>query len=199
LAGKNPSEAVANFIGPIQRAIACVTKTVVVRSHDSTEPGGVRAILAPKSDFAQLRGDRRLHLSVAMEYEIIKVKDPPKLGPWKVKTRQYRYHVVTDDLAEVILFHWLPDGNCSTTKPHIHLGGSQLTSDAVITRKTHIPSGRVSLESVIQVLISEFNVVPLRADWQDVLDKGHERTEPGASQSRIDPVGRRDVGPFALA
>ena len=111
-----------------------------------------------------------------MEYEIIKTELPDR-GTWKIRTRRYRYHVVTDDLAEVALFHWLPDGDCSTDEPHMHIGVSQLTSEAVITGKTHMPSGRVALESVIETLITEFNVVPIRKDWQTVLAEGRAKFE----------------------
>lgn len=127
----------------------------------------------PKVDYAPLRGANRLHLSVAMEYEQVRTDDPAR-GPWKVSTRQYRYHVVHDAMDEIILFHWLPLGRCSTKAPHMHLGQSQLTRDAVMTRKQHLPTGRLSLETVIETLITEFNVVPVRRDWQEVLDKGRE-------------------------
>lgn len=125
--------------------------------------------MAPaRGEFAPLKGAPRLHLSVALEYELIETDDPDR-GPWKVSTKRYRYHVVSDDKTEVILFHWLPEGNCSTEDPHLHVGHSQLTSGAVLTRKTHVPTGRVSLESVIRLLITEFGVIPLRADWSERL------------------------------
>ncbi len=140
-----------------------------MRSHDSGKPGAVRAFMAPtRGEFAPLRGAPRLHLSVQMEYELIQTDDPQR-GPWKVSTSRYRYHVLSDDMTEVILFHWLPGGKCSTEDPHLHVGHSQLTSGAVLTRKTHVPTGRVSLESVIRLLITEFGVIPLRTDWSELL------------------------------
>lgn len=131
--------------------------------------------MAPtRGEFAPLRGAQRLHLSVQMEYEIIET-DVPDRGPWKVSTKRYRYHVVSDDKTEVILFHWLPEGNCSTEDPHLHVGHSQLTPGAVMTRKTHVPTGRVSLESVIRLLITEFGVIPLRTDWDATLARCEDR------------------------
>lgn len=152
-----------------------MTTAVLVRSHSSTQPGGVRAISAPRAaEFTRLRGENRLQASFAIEYELVPTPDPDR-GPWKVSTRKYMYHVVRDDMTEVILFHWHPDGKSSQQLPHLHIGSSQLTPDAVVSHRTHVPSGRVSLESVVELLIREFKVVPLRSDWQDVLDEGRQR------------------------
>jgi hypothetical protein len=52
---------------------------------------------APGARFAPLRGENRLHLSVAIQYEVVKTDDRER-GPWKVSTRKYMYHVVTDDI-----------------------------------------------------------------------------------------------------
>lgn len=153
---------------PLQRALSCVTDAVFVRSHDSTVPGAIRALNAPRAGFAPLRGENRLHLSVAIQYEVVPSPDPDR-GPWKVRTRKYMYHVVADDLTEVILFHWHPDGKSAEQGPHLHMGSSQLTPNAVVSSKAHVPTGRVSLESVLELLIQDFGVVPLRPDWQDTL------------------------------
>lgn len=132
----------------------------------------MRAISVPRpGGFAPLRGESRLQVSFAMEYEIVESPDP-KRGPWKVRTRQYRYHVVAADMTEVLLFHWHPDGKSSQQGPHLHVGSSQLTPSAVVNRKAHVPTGRVALESVIELLITDLNVVPLRSDWHEVLGEG---------------------------
>ena len=128
----------------------------------------MRALNAPLSGYIPLRGENRLHLSVTIHYEIVQTSDPQR-GPWKVSTRKYMYHVVADDMTEVILFHWHPDGKSDEKEPHLHVGSSQLTPTAVVSRRTHLPTGRVSLESVLELLIQGFGVVPLRPDWQEIL------------------------------
>jgi hypothetical protein len=75
--------------------------------------------------------------------------------------------VVTDDHAEVILYHRHPDGDVKT--PHLHLGSSQLRRDAVAESHDHIPSGRVSLEQVVWFLITQQDIVAARTNWQQVL------------------------------
>jgi hypothetical protein len=151
-----------------------VTDAVFVRSHDSTRPGGARSINAPASGFAPLKGENRLHLSVALQYELVETDDPNR-GPWKASTRKYMYHVVTDDMTEVILFHWHPDGKSTQQGPHLHVGSSQLTRTSVVSHKTHVPTGRVALESVLDLLIRDFGVVPLRPEWEALLAESQNR------------------------
>jgi hypothetical protein len=167
---------------------------VFVRSHDSSEPGGIRSVAAPRGGgFAALRGQNRLHFSAAIEYELIKTDDP-ELGPWKVRTDGYWYHVVSDAKDEVLLFHWHPDRNSTEQAPHLHLGTSQLTREAVVTRRTHVPTGRVSLESVIRLLITDFGVVPLRSDWDQLLDANERRFLQHRTWSGRPPTEQRSAG-----
>lgn len=78
-------------------------------------------------------------------------------------------------MSEVVLFHWHPRSTGLRQDPHLHLGSSQLTATSVVTRKTHVPSGRIAFESVIELLIAEFNVVPQRPDWAEVLQESLAR------------------------
>lgn len=90
---------------------------------------------------------------------------------------QYMYHVVTDDMTEVILFHWHPDGRSAQHAPHLHVGSSQLTPASVVSRKTHVPTGRVAVEAVLELLIRDFGVVPLRTDWEASFAESRQRFE----------------------
>lgn len=145
-----------------------MSNSVFSSSHSHIEPGGVRSIKVPKgAGFIALAGSKRLHFSAVLEYEIIET-DQPGRGPWKIRTRKYLYHVVTDDHTEVILFHWHPETS-DRKYPHTHLGSSQLLPTAVVGHGDHIPSGRISFEMVLDYLIREQGVVPRRSDWEDVL------------------------------
>lgn len=79
-----------------------------------------------------------------------------------MSTRGYRYHILTADGTESFLCHWHPSGRSLHTRPHAHIGDALLVPDAVITRKEHVPTGRVALEHVIQFLLQAYEVVPLR-------------------------------------
>ncbi len=94
----------------------------------------------------------------------------PLNGPWKTTTRAYQYHVTKMDGSEIILFHWHPAS--TVTQPHLHLGRSTLDPDGVLSRTSHVPTGRISLEQVIGLLINDLDVVPRRTDCQEILASG---------------------------
>jgi hypothetical protein len=139
----------------------------------AAEPGGIRAIRTP-GEYIPLKGAQRLHLMATIEYEIIPIDDPQR-GPWKISTRKYRYHVVTDDHTEVVLYHWHPGSK--TDLAHVHLGSSQLMPNAVVDSHDHMPTGRISLESVLAYLITDLGVVALRKDYLQVLAKNNSNFE----------------------
>lgn len=119
----------------------------------------------------------RLLLSAQLEYDVIRLDDvdAPSGGPWKVRTRAYRYHVMTEDLCEVLLWHRHPGGNSTYLDPHLHVGATQLDSDAIISRARHHPTGRIAFEQVLLQLIDEFHVVQQREDWETKLNETLQR------------------------
>lgn len=123
-----------------------------------------------------LRGAQRVQLDVQMEYVVVATDDPDR-GPYKVSTRGYRYHILTADGTESFLYHWHPSGRSLHTRPHAHIGNALLVPDAVITRKEHVPTGRVALEHVIQFLLQAYEVVPSRQDYERVLEDSLARFE----------------------
>lgn len=53
----------------------------------------------------------------------------------------------------------------------------QLTPASVVSHRTHVPTGRVALEAVLELLIRDFGVVPLRTDWEAPLTESRRRFE----------------------
>lgn len=179
MAGSNPAEATRNFVGPIQRALSCVTLSQVRVSEGGYQPsttGEPHGLLLDKRGEVWLSGPERPRLFVNIGYDVVRSDDPER-GPWKVSTRSYRYHVLTADGTESVLYHWHPDGKSHVTRPHMHMGRALLNPSAVISRKAHMPSGRVALELVVWMLLEEFQVVPARDDAYDVLSECLERFE----------------------
>jgi hypothetical protein len=179
LAGDNPAEAVRSFVGPLQRAISCVTRSQLRVSQGGYAPsvtGQPHGLLLNGGRPVALSGPERPQLFVSLGYDVVHVDDPER-GPWKVSTRSYRYHILTNDGTESVLYHWHPDGKSHVTRPHMHIGNSLLSRDAVITRKAHMPSGRIALELVVWLLLDEYGVPPLRDDAHGVLDECLDRFE----------------------
>jgi hypothetical protein len=76
-----------------------------------------------------MRLGKGLMFSAQLEYDVVKLDNPPPEveGPWKVGTRGYRYHLMIEDLCEVLVWHWPPDGNSTYTDPHLHVGRTHPT------------------------------------------------------------------------
>jgi hypothetical protein len=92
-------------------------------------------------------------------------------GPWKVNTVAYYYTVeeAYHQGHELFAYHWHPNERSPITYPHFHIyQGAQVSRDDV--RKAHFPTGRIAFEDVLRLVITQFGVIPLRNDWEAVLD-----------------------------
>ncbi len=89
----------------------------------------------------------------------------------------YEYRLLDRDERELLVYHWQP-GPTHSGPDHHHLHVSAALNaqvDALNRRsidldKLHIVTGLVSLQSFIRMLITEFQVRPLRQDWEQRLD-----------------------------
>jgi hypothetical protein len=102
-------------------------------------------------------------LLLTVDQQYVVVESTGARGPWKVSTRGYRYQLTDESERELAGWHWHPHGNSSEQKPHVHVYQDPLTG-------LHLPTGRVSVESVLRMLLTEFGVRPCRADWEVVLN-----------------------------
>jgi hypothetical protein len=83
------------------------------------------------------------------------------------------YTIEDEHHHEILAYHWHPNApNSRTPWPHVHIqhgvnvGRHELAG-------THVPTGRVSLESFLRMIIEVFGVPAKNADWERIL----ERTE----------------------
>ena len=82
----------------------------------------------------------------------------------------------------IVAYQWHPEQG-SIDFPQLHIGtgaGASLGS----VHKYHLPTGRVSLKDVLRLAIREFQVEPVRVDWEEVLGETQAayeawRTWPG--------------------
>jgi hypothetical protein len=97
----------------------------------------------------------------------------PYAGQYKVRTLGYAYSLSqTENVDDSFLsWHWHPP---DPAHPHLHVKATgPVTSTAEGTEGLHLPSGRVSVESVIRLLISEHGV-DAPEGWAQVLDENEE-------------------------
>jgi hypothetical protein len=170
LPGKNPYRAVRNFIRPLNRALSCVTKAVVIGSgHD---PANERhALVLNNGDPVSLQSNPRLFLSVAMHYRVVR---RVQQRDWKVSTVAYMYGIQNKDEEELLAYHWHPRTTPDHAEPHLHFYESAGTA---VFAKLHLPTNRVSLEAILRFLVVELKVKPLKNDWVKILgetQKAHE-------------------------
>jgi hypothetical protein len=164
LAGRTPNEALHAYIDPLQRALSCVTQAGLV--YRRAWPGHVQALGVSEEPIRLRRtaGGQAPSLSVEQQYDLVEASG--EHGPWKVSTLAYRYRIDSAAADELALWHWHPKDRQGRphryAHPHLHAQAGQLAG-------LHLPTGRVSVEAVLRLLLNEFDVRPRRDDWQDVL------------------------------
>ena len=91
-----------------------------------------------------------------------------------MKTEGYVYRLDDESGSEIMSYHWHP--STLPTFPHLHLKRGSGVDRQELTR-CHIPTGRIAIESVVEFLIRDFNVMPRYTDWQDVIEENRSQFE----------------------
>ena len=157
-------QAVANYLENLQKLVSCVTDSVIIA--DSYQPAGIpQSMTMNDGNPVLLRGPSRLQLALREFYVI---NDSEQGSSWRVVVRSYSYEIHDSDGREVLLYHWHPRGNSPVETPHLHLEQGAEVGRAEV-RDAHLPTGEVSLNAFLRVLIEEMGVRPRRSDWESVL------------------------------
>jgi hypothetical protein len=153
--------AVQSFVRPLQQAIYCISYTKILQGDG--ERDGESALTLPDR-WVRLQHPAGLHLSLIHAYTV---------SSGVVHTTTYYYDIADGDLQPVVQFHWHP--GTRVDYPHIQV---RSRTGLVDVQGRHIPSGRVSFESVVRFLIDELKVDPVpehAATWRDLLDQNEEQ------------------------
>jgi hypothetical protein len=145
---------------PLRRALSCIT-TAQLFVPRGKRPGEIEA-LALSEDPLPLRSARIGPLRFILGHQFKVVQDGRH--SWHVSTTWYRYHLTDPLNRELLAWHWHP---ATSPYPHLHVPAG------LIEPRVHIPTGRVSMESVIRLLLSDLQVPPARehaSDYGQVLD-----------------------------
>lgn len=156
---KTRREAVDRFRKVLGASLGCVSKTIWYVGSSPEWPGHQYAT----TDEWPMRLRRTSHSALYLDATIVfhLAPDPRFDGEWKVFTDQYIYALSErkEDIAKpMVSWHWHP--RSGRDEPHVHVPSLP---------KRHVPSGRVSFESVLRFLIVDFGVRPERKDWSKVL------------------------------
>lgn len=147
---------------PLRKALSCIT--VAQLYVPSKGPGQLEALTLSQDPLRlACPGHGAIsHVSFVMGHQFSVVSDDGG-GGWHVSTAQYEYYLQDDDGNELIGWHWHPESKI--TYPHLHVPADP------IHHKMHVPTGRVSIEAIIRLLINDFGVTPLRGDHSEILDE----------------------------
>jgi len=161
LPGRTPQQARDAFLVPLRRALSCVAAARLFAPRGK-EPGDIEA-LSLSEDPLRLHSARigPLQFFIGHQYKLVQ----DGRHAWHVSTVRYVYHLADEEGRELIGWHWHP---ASSAYPHLHVPAEP------IGRRMHVPTGRVSLESVIRFLLDDLEVPATRDrinDYAQVLNE----------------------------
>ena len=202
MAGGSPEESFDALIERFRQAIACIGDAHVF--GDGYEPGQPHAIAMKPyrtgfKDYLQLNaqesGQPDLLLNVIHEYTVVHVPNDQERGPYKVRSTRYHYEMFDLEGRELVLYHWHPVGVSNISFPHVHAACAPRVflprpntdqGRPINVDNLHLPTSRVHLEDVIELLIRDFGVEPRPAfldTWRDVLRGNREAVRRGSGWS----------------
>ena len=156
------------FLDTFNQIASCVTLERVVLLEDPLR--AVRGQLRFRaSGRARLNGDADVWLDIRHVFDTSQVA-----GGWVLASRAYHYHAYLGG-QEIIAYHWHP-GVTGFAAPHAHF---KTLTNPVALWNAHFPTGRISLEEIVRLLVRELHVMP-RPGWERILD----RTEQHFAQAR---------------
>ncbi len=153
-----------------------MTKQLLSASPDRYNPDLVHVIsFGREGEPVPLRGPAGpsgLLFAVRHQDRIVETV-PAALQPaWRVTTTAYAYRLLDRDERELLVFHWQPGPDfAGPDYPHLHVSASRIARVTATEErplpldKRHIPTGRVFLAAVVRMLITEFEIKPIVADW----------------------------------
>ncbi len=144
-------------MAPLRRSLSCVTDAQLIVSS-SGKPGDLEALTLSAEPLA-LRSwvPGGLHLRLRQQFRLVQEGQ----SSWHVSTAAYSYRLDDGAGGELAAWHWHPTSRVDY--PHVHVAAGPIGG------RVHLPTGRVSIESVLRLLLTDLGVPERRADFLDVL------------------------------
>lgn len=181
MSGSNLREALAQYAAPLQTALHCVTAARLRHSAGNVDAASV--LLFPSELGVELRrrdstSGRVLEpvwFKVQDHLDIMTVSTADAPRTFQAVASGYRYTIDDSSHKEILTFHWHPGQRSHEHEPHLHVGSGVINAGAGDLGKTfsslHIPTEHVALARVVRMLITEFQVMPNRQDWDIILGR----------------------------
>jgi len=155
LPGRTRAAARDAFLAPLCRSLSCVTDVQIIVSGRSGDPAALTLSQEPLPLRSAVSGV--LQLRIRQQFRLVQ----EGRSHWRVSTVAYDYRLDDDAGRESVAWHWHPGSRI--THPHVHVAG------LAIGARAHLPTGRVSIESVLRLLLDDLGVPARRPDYADVL------------------------------
>ncbi len=195
-----PGQAYDRYARALQAVVGCVTEArLTLNESRAIELDTIYAIVLKSGDGVVLSSEYgAIQFDLGQRFRII--RDPEaREGPYRATTVEYWYRLARQAGPALLSFHWTPETAMPAQRmfPHLHVeagltgasGEAQLRS----FNKLHVPTGRVSCESIVRFLIEEMGVPPTKPSWQSVLEVQEERFREHRRQGLL-PRRRGDRG-----
>jgi hypothetical protein len=193
LAGRTPEEASDAFLNRIRVTLSCIAKATAYASPAIPEQSRSLTLYAEgQSAPGRIRlsthgGQGELFLRLAHAFTTERIPDEVR-EQYVVKRAFYQFRVLDYGESEIVVYDWHPAGASPATAPHLHISavrsirleqrpGSPLAGAKTYLGDLHFPTGRIVFEDIVELLIREFSVDPLRNDWERVLRENREIIE----------------------
>lgn len=163
---RSAHQAVRLLITDLQRAVSCVTTSVLVpvRAVRAGPESPVAITFSGSTARAKVATDR--WISIAMEVRPGREKRKPDI--WRTHTASYAFALFGSPRGpdEQLCYHYHPASGVDLA--HLHVNAEVPWVKGGL-RKKHLPTGRSTIEDFIELLIDELEVRARRRDWRQVL------------------------------
>ena len=146
----------------LPRARSTIHHGSVFGEHSSllvipNQKGDAHLLTYARPSRLRVRGGGHISLSVAHWYDV--VEDAP--GEWRVRTESYVYTIYDGSGRESFGYHYHPAGvgEAPISVPHLHIYQDTELCGQYLP-KIHLRTGRIALEDVVELLVTDFDVVP---------------------------------------
>jgi hypothetical protein len=196
LAGKrdSPEEAVDAFVARSRGALDCILNGATFASgiSEGVEHGlvfyAVGQAIPNVARLSTYGGTGEILFRLAHRYVIVRAPESGRRRGFEIAITFYQYRILDIGEHEIIVYDWDPVGPSDVRTPHLHVPaagsiileqrvGSPLASRKTYLGSLHLPTGQIEIEDIVELLIREFQVVPHRHDWQEVLAANRQEAE----------------------
>jgi hypothetical protein len=155
----------------VRPVVACVTDRPLLAQVDRAVPGRMRLTLGQPAPLRLNSGGR---IVIMISADFVDRASTAENSSDGFLPAGYFFQISEQAHREILAYHWHPDGRSRMTTPHLHVSSRlpliQLSENSTVSLSDmHLPTGVVTIQEIVRLLIVEFQVEPRRSDWDAIL------------------------------